>query len=118
MMDKIYSELCGIDTANMSLAELRIAQHLVSTGDYKFVTNDIDEVYIKKITPQTVKVRILVGIDSTGYWTANGWENANENILRDCVIELLGDGEKLHWVTADIPLVEDSSIDGEVSDVQ
>ena len=62
------------------------------------------------------RVRILVAIDAKGEWSATGFHRWDDAEAMDCIfIDDLGVHLSYHWIEADVPIPEPSTIEGEVS---
>lgn len=55
---------------------------------------------------KTVKVRIGVGIDSEGNWSATGWStdqtSSYDAEVTECVLDWQDDGAKVYWLEAEL----------------
>ena len=73
---------------------------------------------------KTVRVRIAVSVGANGHWSCCGWDYGN-NTEKDWLDILNLSQENIDlpplmnsvWVEADIPLPDQYSIDGEVSEI-
>lgn len=66
-------------------------------------------------TQKTVKVRILVAVDSKGEWSAYGYTNNDEATNHECLwLEGMDGREAYYWVTAEVPIPETKEIEGKV----
>ncbi len=57
----------------------------------------------------TVRVRVLVVIDSDGEWGACGWKNAQWGDLIQCADGLNGGQENHFWVTAELAIPKEAT---------
>lgn len=65
----------------------------------------------------TVKVRILVAVDSDGDWRARGGRAIHDQRTKESLGSGMARIRRFHWVEADIPLPEvEQTIAGSVSD--
>ena len=68
------------------------------------------------MTPKTVRVRIAVAVDPSGRWNASGWSTAPTGMEAELAIDGVGEGERLFWVEADLPIPVEQVVEGQVSE--
>lgn len=71
-----------------------------------------------KKKPKTIKVRIACAVDIDGDWSARGWKNAsNSQMTNDVTSDIWHpNGLKVHWIEAEVPVPERTTIKGEVNE--
>lgn len=65
---------------------------------------------------KTVKVRIACAVDSDGCWAAHGWLGAPDKTAVECSVEVLREGERVYWLTAELPIPEPIEVQAEVEE--
>lgn len=78
--------------------------------------DEIDRLRGEKQPPQgkTVKVKVAVGVEPTGKWNAFGWAGGTDAEKMELTVEPLDTGEARFWLTADLPLPEEMTVEAEV----
>lgn len=64
---------------------------------------------------KTVRVRIAVSVDPDGVWNSCGWSEGSDADKSGLAFEEQAYGGALHWVEADVPIPEPTTIEGEVT---
>lgn len=61
-----------------------------------------------------IRVRIAIAISPNGEWAAAGYSGAiKDDDIKDMVfIDALPDGERFHWIEADVPVQQPLNIEG------
>lgn len=65
---------------------------------------------------KTVKVRIAVAVEPTGYWVASGEKGSSGSM--DVVVDCVKSGEARYWVTAELQVPEAKEVAGIVKSAQ
>ena len=73
--------------------------------------------------PTTVRVRIPVAVAPNGEWNAAGWsgderEDGLESVLEGMPHQFKDHQIRVSYIEADVPLPEDNTIEGKVSDAE
>jgi len=78
--------------------------------------DEIDRLRAGKPKPQgkTVRVKVAVAVDKNGKWNSCGWSNGEEKDVCDLAVEPVDEGESLYWLTADLPIPEEQTVEAEV----
>lgn len=78
--------------------------------------DEIDRLRAAKPKPQgkTVRVNVAVAVDKNGTWLAEGWDNAQKDMLEDMVKKRMSGKFYIHWLTADLPITEEMAVEAEV----
>lgn len=64
--------------------------------------------------PKTIPVRIAVAVNKDGSWTSGGDSNSTD---AEAILEAgLLPGDRLVWITANVPLPEETEVRGEVEE--
>lgn len=63
---------------------------------------------------KTVRVRIAVVVDPSGYWNSCGWGTGGDSEKMALAVETMEEGESRFWLEADLPVPEVPVIDAEV----
>lgn len=67
---------------------------------------------------RTVRVRACVAVDPKGAWNVVGWSSVqsdHEKTARGLALEGVGDGERISWIECDVPLPDETAVEGEVA---
>lgn len=69
--------------------------------------------------PATVRVRVLVAVDSDGDWTAAACDNNDVDDAMEWInTRRLRGNIDYHWITAEVPIPRETTIEGSVSDAE
>ncbi len=64
---------------------------------------------------RTIRVRILVAVDSKGQWVSHGASGQNDATKRYWIVtEGLGERVAYRWVEADVPVPAEVTVEGDV----
>ena len=68
---------------------------------------------------ETIKVRICVAVSADGNYDAVGWAGAGGQFLRKTAMRGIREdaAHVVHWVTAELPLPTEATVQGKVVDV-
>lgn len=72
---------------------------------------------------KTKRVRIAVAVTASGAWNSVGWSSSKsgapteiaDSEKRSYAVEPLDEDATVHWVEADIPIPEETTIEGTVT---
>ena len=65
---------------------------------------------------KTVKVRIAVAVDRNGMWNACGWTGAKNEDMRKMAVDVVGAGDRVFWLEAQLPIPEELVIRADVTE--
>ena len=103
-----------IDTNEIRADELHF--HPKSRETILALCDEIDRLRATKQPPQgkTVRVKVAVSVTGDGEWIACGGSNIQKSeVLSYCEHEPEV-GDVLHWLTADLPIPEETVVEAEV----
>lgn len=63
---------------------------------------------------KTVKVRIAVAVDPTGYWTAFGDKSMSDKAMMDITIDSVELGEARYFLIAELALPETKEVQAKI----
>lgn len=77
---------------------------------------EIDRLRAPKPKPQgkTVRVKVAVAVDKNGKWVASGHANTPDEMNMASCIDFVDPGEAHYWLTADLPIPEEMTVEAEV----
>ena len=85
----------------------------------QILCDEIDRLRGEKQKPpqgKTVEVRVAVGVDAVGNWSASGWVGADDEDVRGIATESVSDGFQVYWLTATLPVPAEIEVVARVND--
>lgn len=63
---------------------------------------------------KTVMVKVAVAVDKNGHWMAVGAHDNEDRTSMDTCLDFVEDGEARYWLTAELPVPEEVTVEAEV----
>lgn len=95
----------------------RVNQGLIPSPDViRDLCDEIDRLRAKpKPQGKTVRARVAVAVDEFENWSASGWDGARDDEMKDGILDLMEGATVLYWLTADLPVPEEQTVEAEVN---
>ena len=84
--------------------------------DILALCDEIDRLRAGKPKQQgkTVRVKVAVAVDKNGRWMATGAHDNKDRISMDTCLDFVEEGEARYWLTADLPIPEETTVEAGV----